>query len=133
MGEPSAAPLAPISLETRHFEDLGGYLFEPMLERLSEAEQHARELLGGRTVWEVNSTAVGGGVAELLRTLPPYWRGAGIDVRWMVVRGSAEFFRVTKRLHNQLHGQPGDGGVLGIDELAFVCATHFLTLEVGRG
>ncbi len=109
--------LAPIPLETRHFEDLGGYLFEPMLERLSEAEQHAGELLGGRTVWEVNSTAFGGGVAELLRTLPPYWRGAGIDVRWVVVRGSAEFFRVTKRLHNHLHGQPGDGGVLGIDEL----------------
>ena len=110
--------LAAIPLETRHFEDLGHYLFEPMVERLSEAEQHAGELLDGRTVWEVNSTAVGGGVAEMGRTLLPYWRGAGIDVRWMVIRGSAEFFRVTKRLHNQLHGQPGDGGVLGIDELA---------------
>ena len=65
----------------------------------------------------VNSTAVGGGVAQLLRTLLPYWRGAGIDVRWMVLRGSAEFFRVTKRFHNHLQGQPGDGGVLGIDEL----------------
>jgi hypothetical protein len=51
----------------------------------------------------------------------------------MVLGGSAEFFRVTKRFHNQLQGQAGDGGVLGIDELAFVCATHFLTLEVGRG
>ena len=66
----------------------------------------------------VNSTAVGGGVAQLLRTLLPYWRGAGIDVRWMVLRGSAEFFRVTKRFHNHLQGQPGDGDVLGIDELA---------------
>jgi trehalose synthase len=110
--------LRAIPVETRHFEDLGHYLFEPMIERLCEAAQHAGEVLGGRTVWEVNSTAVGGGVAEMGRTLLPYWRGAGIDVRWMVIRGAGEFFRVTKRLHNQLHGQPGDGGVLGIDELA---------------
>jgi trehalose synthase len=117
ISRPREEALAEVPLETRHFEDLGGYVFEPMIERLSEAVQHAGELVGGRTVWEVNSTAVGGGVAQLLRTLPPYWRGAGIDVRWMAIRGSAEFFRVTKRLHNHLHGQPGDGGVLGIDEL----------------
>ena len=110
--------LAAIPLETRHFEDLGRYLFEPMIERLSKAEQHAGDVLGGRTVWAVNSTAVGGGVAQIVRTLLPYWRGAGIDVRWVVLRGSAELFRVTKRLHNQLQGQPGDGGVLGVDELA---------------
>ncbi|MDQ2896451.1 MAG: diguanylate cyclase [Actinomycetota bacterium] len=104
-------------LETRHFEDLGGYLFEPMIERVRVAQQHAGELLGGRTVWMVNSTAFGGGVAQLLRTLLPYWRGAGIDVRWIVLRGPGEFFRVTKRFHNHLQGQPGDGDVLGIDEL----------------
>src|ERR1035441_8554575 len=110
--------LAAIPLETRHFEDLGRYLFEPMIERLSKAEQHAGDVLGGRTVWAVNSTAVGGGVAQIVRTLLPYWRGAGIDVRGVVLRGSAEFFRVTRSLHNQLQGQPGDGGVLGVDELA---------------
>jgi len=81
------------------------------------AEQQAGELLGGRTVWVVNSTASGGGVAQLLRTLLPYWKGAGIDVRWVVLHGSGEFFGVTKRFHNQLQGQPGDGGVLGIEEL----------------
>jgi trehalose synthase len=109
--------LAAISLETRRFEDLARYQFEAMIERVRAAEQHAVELLDGRTVWMVNSTAAGGGVAQLLRTLLPYWRGAGIDVRWMVLRGSAEFFRVTKRFHNHLQGQAGDGGVLGIDEL----------------
>ena len=88
-----------------------------MIERVHVAEQHAGELLGGKTVWMVNSTALGGGVAQLLRTLLPYWKGAGIDVRWMVLRGSGEFFRVTKRLHNHLQGQPGDGDVLGIEEL----------------
>jgi trehalose synthase len=109
--------LAAIPLETRHFEDLGGDLFNSMIERVGVAQQHAGELLGGRTVWMVNSTALGGGVSQLLRTLLPYWRGAGIDVRWMVLRGSAEFFRVTKRFHNHLQGQPGDEGVFGIDEL----------------
>jgi trehalose synthase len=109
--------LAAIPLETRRFEDLGRYQFEAMVERVRAAEQHAAELLGGRTVWMVNSTAAGGGVAQLLRTLLPYWRGAGIDVRWIVLRGSGEFFRVTKRFHNHLQGQPGDGDVLGIDEL----------------
>ena len=114
----SAGAVTEIPLETRHFEDLGGYLFEPMIERVRVAQRHAGELLGGRTVWMVNSTAVGGGVAQLLRTLLPYWRGAGIDVRWVVVRGSGEFFRVTKRFHNHLQGQPGSGDVLGIDELS---------------
>jgi trehalose synthase len=109
--------LAEIPLETRRFEDLGRYLLETMIERVRVAEQHAGELLGGRTVWVVNSTASGGGVAQLLRTLLPYWKGAGIDVRWVVLRGSGEFFGVTKRFHNQLQGQPGDGGVLGIEEL----------------
>ena len=109
--------LAAVPLETRHFEDLGRYLLEPMTERVRLAQQHAGELLAGRTVWMVNSTALGGGVAQLLRTLLPYWKGAGIDVRWMVLRGSGEFFRVTKRFHNHLQGQPGDGDELGIEEL----------------
>ena len=109
--------LAAIPLETRHFEDPGRYLAEPMTERVRVAQQHAGELLAGRTVWTVNSTALGGGVAQLLRTLLPYWKGAGIDVRWMVLRGSGEFFRVTKRFHNHLQGQPGDGDMLGIEEL----------------
>jgi hypothetical protein len=106
--------LAEIPLETRHFEDLGRYLVEPMIERVRVVQQHAGELLAGRTVWMVNFTAWGGGVAQLLRTLLPYWKGAGIDVRWVVLLGSGEFFRVTKRFHNHLQGQPGDGDVLGI-------------------
>jgi trehalose synthase len=109
--------LTEIPLETRRFGDLGRYLLESMIERVRVAEQQAGELLGGRTVWVVNSTASGGGVAQLLRTLLPYWKGAGIDVRWVVLHGSGEFFGVTKRFHNQLQGQPGDGGVLGIEEL----------------
>jgi len=75
-----------------------------------------RELLESRTFWNVNSTAHGGGVAEMLRSLIGYARGAGIDARWTVIEGDPEFFRMTKRLHNQLHGHEGDGGPLGDTE-----------------
>jgi trehalose synthase len=76
------------------------------------ATAYARDLLGGRVVWNVNSTAKGGGVVELLRPLVAYARGAGLDVRWVVIDGTPEFFTLTKRIHNHLHGTPGDGGPL---------------------
>ncbi len=75
-----------------------------------------RELLESRTLWNVNSTARGGGVAEMLRSLIGYARGGGSDARWVVIEGDGEFFRVTKRLHNRLHGHDGDGGALGAAE-----------------
>ena len=74
------------------------------------------ELLGSNAIWNVNSTAFGGGVAEMLRSLIGYVRGAGLDGRWVVLEGDAEFFLITKRLHNRLHGAPGDGGPLGEPE-----------------
>jgi trehalose synthase len=73
-----------------------------------------RALLGSRVIWNVSSTARGGGVAEMLASLLAYTRGAGLDARWTVIEGSADFFRVTKRIHNMLHGSPGDG--VGLDE-----------------
>jgi trehalose synthase len=77
-----------------------------------------RELLESRTFWNVSSTAYGGGVAEMLRSLIGYARGGGLDARWTVIAGDSEFFRVTKRLHNRLHGYEGDGGPLGEAERA---------------
>jgi trehalose synthase len=76
------------------------------------------ELLEGRTFWNVNSTAHGGGVAEMLRSLIGYARGAGFDARWLAIGGDEDFFRLTKRLHNRLHGYTGDGGPLGDAERA---------------
>ena len=73
----------------------------------------ARDTFAGRTVWNVNSTAAGGGVAEMLQVLLSYSRGAGVDARWLVIDADAEFFAITKRLHNRLHGAPGDRGPLG--------------------
>ncbi len=68
-----------------------------------------RHRLAKRVVWNVNSTPVGGGVAEMLPSLLSYARAVGIDTRWMVIGAPPEFFRVTKRLHHALHGSPGDG------------------------
>lgn len=75
-----------------------------------------RARLSGRVVWNVSSTAVGGGVAEMVRSLLAYARGAGVDARWAVMQGSPEFFRISKRLHNAIHGSPGDGSPLGDEE-----------------
>src|SRR3982074_1768239 len=87
-------------------------------EEMQETAKRARADLQGRTVWNVNSTARGGGVAEMLQSLLGYVRGVGIDARWVVIGGTPSFFRVTKRLHNHLHGSRGDGGGLGENDRA---------------
>jgi trehalose synthase len=99
--------IAPAS--TERFRELlgGGY------EGVEDAIRTAARVLPGRVVWHINSTARGGGVAEMLQSLLAYARGAGVDVRWAAVSGNPDFFRITKRLHNQLHGSAGDGGELG--------------------
>jgi trehalose synthase len=90
--------------------------FKPMLgaefAEIERVARWARQAFSGRAIWHVSSTARGGGVAEMLGSLLPYARDAGVDVRWAVLRESPEFFAVTKRLHNLLHGEPGDGGPL---------------------
>ena len=85
-------------------------------ERFKATAQAAREQLAGRVVLNVNSTASGGGVAEMLRTLLAYARGAGVDTQWIVIQGDPHFFEITKRVHNNLHGAPGDGGPLADHE-----------------
>ena len=65
--------------------------------------------LDGRVVWHVNSTAAGGGVAEMLPALLGYCRGLQLNTRWLVISADPEFFRITKRLHHALHGETGDG------------------------
>src|SRR5512134_1772673 len=88
--------------------------FQPLVgEQWPEFEEgirRGRELFAGRAIWHVNSTARGGGVVELLTSLLAYARGAGVDNRWVVIEAPPEFFKITKRIHNLLHGDPGDGG-----------------------
>src|ERR1700733_15715020 len=62
--------------------------------------------LSGRTVQMVNSTAMGGGVAEILNRLIPLIQELGLNIRWDVITGGDAFFEITKAFHNALHGGP---------------------------
>jgi trehalose synthase len=107
------ANVRPIDLEL-----LAAILPADRADRLAAAAERARSAFGDRVVWHVNATAHGGGVAEMLQTLLAYGKGAGIENRWLVLDGDSRFFAITKRLHNMLHGEPGDGGSLGPAEHA---------------
>jgi len=98
------------ALDAARLEPLIGPDRTARYEAVAEATE---SLMRGRSVLNVNSTATGGGVAEMLQTLLAYGRGAGLDIRWLVIRGDPEFFEITKRIHNGLYGSPGDGGDLG--------------------
>ena len=87
-------------------------------QQLLELIDNAARALRGRVIWNVSSTAKGGGVVELLRPLLGYSRGSGVDARWVVITGGREFFEITKRMHNHLHGVDGDGGLLSAREQA---------------
>ncbi|HMD56282.1 MAG TPA: glycosyltransferase [Solirubrobacteraceae bacterium] len=96
--------------------DLGRFatvLTREHFEELRSGMALARGSLTSRRIWNVSSTAQGGGVAEMLTTLLAYARGVGVDARWEVIGGDSAFFTITKRLHNRLHGYRGDGGPLG--------------------
>ncbi|MGQ0562670.1 MAG: glycosyltransferase [Gemmatimonadota bacterium] len=65
--------------------------------------------LRGRTIWLLNATGRGGGVAELLPTQIALFRDLGLDARWLVMNAEGtEFFSFTKQLHNMIHGTPAD-------------------------
>ena len=103
-------------------------LLEPIIgglryAQLAGAADRVRELLGGRTIWNVNSTATGGGVAEMLQVLVGYVSDLGIPIGWLVISGDAEFFAITKRLHNQIHGDLA-GGPLGAAEAHLSTREH---------
>ena len=112
----SPSDLQEVEVRAVALDRLAGLLGRERAERFTRSAVAARSSLAGRRVINVNSTATGGGVAELLQTLLAYARGAGVDARWVVVEGDAAFFEITKRIHNHLYGTPGDGGPLGPEE-----------------
>ena len=63
------------------------------------------EKLKSKVVQHINSTPVGGGVAEILNRMVPLLRELGVDTRWDVIKGGEQFFGVTKKFHNALHGR----------------------------
>jgi trehalose synthase len=108
--------LREVTFGPRSIEHLEGLARPAHLERFRRAAAAVAGRLHGRTLWHVNSTSEGGGVAELLHQLLGYVVEAGIRCRWMVLEGDQDFFRVTKRIHNRLHGSLGDGGPLDDQE-----------------
>src|SRR4030042_2180075 len=80
------------------------------------------EGLKGRRIKMVNSTAVGGGVAEILNRLIPLLNDLSIPTQWTVIKGGEDFFEVTKRIHNALHGE----------QISFPSTMKGIFLEVSR-
>ena len=86
---------------------LSDYRGVALAEQLEQVEALAAGLRGMRVV-HVNSTAQGGGVAEILRSLVPLMRDVGLDAEWMVMPGDDAFFETTKKMHNLLQGADGE-------------------------
>lgn len=105
-----------VDIDAVSLDRLASLLAPERAARLARYIARARELLAGRTIWNINATAQGGGVAEMLQFLLGYTQGAGVQTRWLVLDGDPAFFTITKRLHNVLHGMAGDGGPLGVAE-----------------
>ena len=87
----------------------------PRYAELARTADQVRPVLAGRTIWNINSTAAGGGVAEMLQVLVGYVQDLDIPIGWLVITGDARFFAITKQLHNQIHGRLS-GAPLGVAE-----------------
>jgi trehalose synthase len=93
--------IPPVPPPAAHLEDYRAIVGNPEIEELHFL---AREVKGTR-VKMVNSTAVGGGVAEILNRLIPLLGEMEIPTQWDVITGGNDFFEVTKAFHNALHGK----------------------------
>jgi trehalose synthase len=90
----------PVPAPPPHLDDYQGIVGQGQLDTLRFL---ARELKG-KTIKMVNSTAVGGGVAEMLNRLVPLLSELDVPTHWDVITGGNDFFEVTKAFHNALHG-----------------------------
>lgn len=94
------------SQNLNHYEDMP--VFMPAVRELRTEANQFTPKIGNRTVWMVNSTDKGGGVAEMMPKLIALLRELGVDARWMVIGADQQiFFDFTKRMHNLIHGSGG--------------------------
>jgi trehalose synthase len=79
--------------------------YEPLIgrETVDRIRQKAAKLKGLR-VANFNSTYYGGGVAEMLSSLTLLMNSLGLRTEWRVIQGTADFFSITKKMHNALQG-----------------------------
>lgn len=73
--------------------------------KIAEIYRKGRKI-SKKHILHISSTPYGGGVAEILRSMIPLMNDLSIDVGWRTIIGSPDFFRVTKKFHNALHGDP---------------------------
>ncbi|MCL6472248.1 MAG: glycosyltransferase [Firmicutes bacterium] len=92
--------LTPVPVGTKSLKDYENIVDEEIIEKV---RQLGKDMKGAR-ILNINSTAFGGGVAELLYTLVPLMRDVGLEADWQVIPGSEDFFTVTKLFHNALQG-----------------------------
>ena len=92
------ARIEEVRVGVRPIEQFRALVSEERLRSAMKIAVSARNRLTKRVFWNINSTAVGGGVAEMLPSLLAYARSIGIDTRWLVIEGNPDFFRVTKRI-----------------------------------
>ncbi len=91
-----------------------GSLYSSVLDFMEQA-QDPIDSLKGSTIWMINSTAIGGGVAEMLPSQMRILRELGVSIEWLVIEAKKEaFFDLTKRIHNAIHGS-GKGVFTGED------------------
>ena len=98
--KPRAWETPPAPVPPPHLDDYRKIVGEPEIDELRFL---ARELKG-KTVKMVNSTAVGGGVAEMLNQMVPLLNEVEVKTHWDVITGGNDFFEVTKAFHNALQG-----------------------------
>lgn len=103
MSGPQASRLLPVELRSYETARLRQAVEDGCWESLAAARGRMSELLEGRRLWEINSTARGGGVAEMLAWYLPLLKDAGIDVNWQVLDAPEDYWQLTKRLHHLLH------------------------------
>ncbi len=101
-----------VKIEPKRASSFSSVLGDDLVREACDLAAGLQRKLHGRVIWNVNSTAAGGGVAEMLHSLLSYARGLGVDTRWLVISGGPDFFRITKRIHNAMHGEVGDGSPL---------------------
>ncbi len=118
-----------VELGQRDIRQLEPFVGGARVQQALTAAATFRSWLGERTIWNVSSTAVGGGVAEMLVPLLSYSRSLGVRIRWLIMDAEPPFYLVTKRLHHALHGSPGDGSSLDAEAARIYEATSKANAE----
>src|SRR5215469_3496755 len=99
---PASVLTPPLPPPAPHMDDYRPIVGQAMLDSLRFLANELR----GKTIKMVNSTAVGGGVAEMLNRLVPHLSELEVATHWDLITGGTDFFEVTKAFHNALYGSP---------------------------